>query len=592
MWPAFVASCLMVMSSGQLELNGPQNAVVVRDVAVPPGWKPGDKLSADQPADSAAAAQNYSPQPAAVANATAGETPARQRVPGDRPAVNYPPDSPTPQNAPPDQYAAPPSALPKPFVTRQTFFSLPAKTDAASSSASAASNGGMAGANAANGQIVEVQLFVSHDRGANWNFYTRVKPDQTRFTFRTANDGEYWFATRTLGRTGKFDPPTVNTPTIVVHIDTKPPIVQLSADAAAGGQVSSRWEISDPHLKPDTLTLQYRAQNSAAWQSVGINENSSSVTDNSMSGEATFWPTPGTQEVVLRAEVSDTLGNKAVAHAQVKLGQGGTASGALGRDARDIASRSPTADGAGMKAVTATANSRIGNKYPTDVAAALMSNPFLAYLPPDEKPRMVNSRVFELDYDLQSVGPSGVSRVELFGTRDGGRTWRSFGVDSDNRSPMTVRVDEEGLYGFQIVVTSGAGLGDPPPKSGDKPSIWIGVDLTRPTAKITSAAFGHGDSADKLIIAWEASDKMPTDKPVTLSYSTQPGGQYTAFAPNLENSGTYLWSIDGSVPPVVYLRLEVVDEAGNRTICDYPQPVVLDRSRPTGRIRDVRPAGM
>jgi hypothetical protein len=331
-------------------------------------------------------------------------------------------------------------------------------------------------------------------------------------------------------------------------------------------------------------------QNSSAWQPVTINENSSSVTETSLSGEATFWPTPGTQEVVLRAEVSDTLGNKAVAHTQVKLGQGGTASGALARDARNNSAGLSKADGPGMKAVTAAANPRIGNKFSADVAAALMNNPFLAYLPPDEKPRMVNSRVFELDYDLQSVGPSGVSRVELFGTRDGGRTWRSFGVDSDNRSPMTVRVDEEGLYGFQIVVTSGAGLGDPPPKGGDKPSIWIGVDLTRPTAKITSATFGNGDSADKLIIAWEASDKMPADKPVTLSYSTQPGGQYTPFAPNLENSGTYLWSIDGSVPPVVYLRLEVVDEAGNRMVCDHPQPIVLDRSRPTGRIRDVRPA--
>ena len=220
-----------------------------------------------------------------------------------------------------------------------------------------------------------------------------------------------------------------------------------------------------------------------------------------------------------------------------------------------------------------------------------MNNPYLAYLPPNEKPRMVNSRIFELDYDLQSVGPSGVSRVELFGTRDGGRTWRSFGIDSDNRSPMTVRVDEEGLYGFQIVVTSGAGLGDPPPKSGDKPSIWIGVDLTRPAAKITSVEFGSGNDENKLVIAWEASDKMLAEKPVTLYYSAQPGGPYTPFASNLENSGRYVWSIDGAIPPLVYLRLEAVDEAGNRTIYDHPQPIPLDRSRPTGRIRDVRPAG-
>ena len=65
----------------------------------------------------------------------------------------------------------------------------------------------------------------------------------------------------------------------------------------------------------------------------------------------------------------------------------------------------------------------------------------------------------------------------------------------------------------------------------------------------------------------------------------------TPFATNLENSGRYVWSIDGSVPPLVYFRLEVTDEAGNRAFFDHPQPIPLDRSRPTGRIRDVRAAG-
>ncbi len=244
-----------------------------------------------------------------------------------------------------------------------------------------------------------------------------------------------------------------------------------------------------------------------------------------------------------------------------------------------------------MRAVSAGANPKIGSKYSSDVASALLNNPFLAYLPPNEKPQMVNSRSFELDYDLQSVGPSGVSKVELFGTRDGGRTWRSYGIDSDNRSPMSVRVEEEGMYGFRIVVTSGAGLGDPPPKSGDKPSVWIGIDLTRPAAKITSAEFGSGENEDKLVIGWEVSDKMLAEKPVTLSYSAQPGGQFTPFASNLENTGRYIWSLDSSIPPLVYLRLEVVDEAGNHAIYDSPQAVPLDRSRPTGRILDVRATG-
>ncbi len=57
-------------------------------------------------------------------------------------------------------------------------------------------------------------------------------------------------------------------------------------------------------------------------------------------------------------------------------------------------------------------------------------------LPPGERPLMVNSRSFDLEYDVEGVGPSGIARVELWGTRDGGRSWSSYGIDNDNRSPI------------------------------------------------------------------------------------------------------------------------------------------------------------
>ena len=301
-------------------------------------------------------------------------------------------------------------------------------------------------------------------------------------------------------------------------IDTKPPTVLLSAESGQGGQVTARWEISDPQLKPDSLMLQYRIGSNGQWQQIAIGEKDSTITETTNSGEVTWWPMPGTQDIAIRAEVSDLAGNKAVGHAQVKLGQGGDAPAGVSKNNSNSESQ----------AVTANANPRVGNQYRPGSISTNQRNPELAFLPLGETPRMVNSRSFTLEYDLQAVGPSGVSRVELFGTRDGGRTWRSFGIDGDNRSPMTVRVDEEGIYGFRIAVTSGAGLGDPPPKSGDKPAVWIGVDLTRPTAKITSAEFGSGNNENNLVILWEASDKMLAEKPATLYYSAQPGGPLDA----------------------------------------------------------------
>jgi hypothetical protein len=542
MWQAVVGTWLMAVVGGQIELNAPQNVSAQPDTANQPVWSSTEETPpARQPVNDPFSV--YAPQ----------QQPAKENY---RPAPNDAADT----------SAAPSPALPKPIVTKQTYFSVPTHLDAPPS-------GG--------GQIVEIQMFVSHDRGAKWNFYNRTPPNQNRIPFRTAGDGEYWFAARSLDKAGKFQPQNVTEPTTIVVIDSKPPILLLSAEAGQGGQVTARWEISDPHLKTDSLSLQYRLASGGSWQRVAISDKDSSATETTLTGEASWWPTPGVQDIEVRAEISDAAGNKAVGHAQVKPGSGGNASSGVVND--DNASRP-------SKPVAAGANPRVGNQYQPGTISSNQRDPEMSYVPLGEKPRMVNSRTFELEYDLQSVGPSGVSRVELFGTRDGGRTWRSYGIDGDNRSPMTVRVEEEGIYGFEIVVTSGAGLGDPPPKSGDKPSIWIGVDLTRPTAKITSAEFGTGGNENKLLILWEANDKMPAEKPIALYFSAHPGGPWTPIATKMENTGRYYWPIDGSVPPLVYLRLEAVDEAGNRTLYDYPQPVPLDRSRPTGRIRDVRPA--
>jgi len=212
--------------------------------------------------------------------------------------------------------------------------------------------------------------------------------------------------------------------------------------------------------------------------------------------------------------------------------------------------------------------------------------------PPDgEQPRMVNSRLFELEYDVESVGPSGIARVELWATRNGGRSWEYHSTDDDNRSPLLVKVDEEGIYGFKVVITSGAGLGGQPPRPGDPPDVTIGVDLTRPVAQILSADQGIGPETGKLVITWDAHDAMLAPRPVTLSYGDGPGGSWVPIAADLGNTGRYAWAIPADLPSRVYLRLEVRDEAGNIGVHETSQTLTLDRSRPAGHIRDVRSLG-
>jgi hypothetical protein len=212
-------------------------------------------------------------------------------------------------------------------------------------------------------------------------------------------------------------------------------------------------------------------------------------------------------------------------------------------------------------------------------------------LPPGVRPHMVNKLEFELLYDVESVGAAGIAEVELWGTRDGGGHWSSFGLDEDSRSPMLVKVDREGIYGFRVVVKTGTGLQGPAPESGDLPDVWVGVDLTKPAASLVSADQGSGEEAGEMVIVWEADDERLAARPVSLRMSEAQEGPWHTIASGLENSGRYVWRIDQRTPKQVYLRLEVRDEAGNVRIDDSTEPVAIERVRPQGRIRDVRPSG-
>lgn len=213
----------------------------------------------------------------------------------------------------------------------------------------------------------------------------------------------------------------------------------------------------------------------------------------------------------------------------------------------------------------------------------------LEMLPIGERPNIVNSRRFELDYEVDSVGPSGIGEVELWGTRDGGRTWSSFGLDADKRTPLVVAVDEEGIYGFRIAVTSGSGLGGLAPRSGDLPEVWIGVDLTKPVARLAPIKPENGDRAGELTISWKASDVMLAEHPISLFYGETADGSWTPIASGIENTGRHVWQLENNLPTRVFIRLEVRDQAGNVQIATSDEPVSLDQMRPQGHIRTIRP---
>lgn len=546
-----------------------------------------------------------------------------------------------------------PDTLPAPITTRQTLFSIPFQIDRAQQATRAP---------------VEVQLYVSTDRGANWQMCNRARPEKGHFLFRAITDGEYWFLIRTLDGSGQLRPQRTDGPGLRVVVDTSLPQLELQARQGEAGQIVVRWQVVEPYLDPDSLKIQYRSGATSPWESVAIDHESIITSGPTRTGDVIWWPEssappiggafscPTEWAVEIRAEVSDAAGNSAVSHAKVSLDRLASADSRLGADPnRDAAATiggtarppaspwrasidspppaaarsdlpgvpSPPRDRVAARQQPAQPalgesrrNERIGTGVATPRAGAGSAQPpegsvaadvtpairnqyatpqqrardtgALA-VPPGIEPQMVNSRLFELEYQVDSVGPSGIQRVELWGTCDGGRTWRSFGADKDRQSPMLVTVRDEGLYGFRVAVQNSTGLGGEKPPSGDKPDVWIGVDLTKPTARILSAERGTGDQAGQLIIRWKADDQMLSLRPVSIACSETPSGPWSTIVSGLENTGRYCWSIDRRLPPQIYLLLEVRDRAGNLGTFETAEAVALAPFRPTVQIGKVRP---
>jgi hypothetical protein len=229
---------------------------------------------------------------------------------------------------------------------------------------------------------------------------------------------------------------------------------------------------------------------------------------------------------------------------------------------------------------------------PQRIPTPVPSEPEQEPLPPSQphQPRLTNSRRFRLEYDVETAGPEGLAAVELWGTSDGGRTWLKWGRDPDLESPLEVEVAQEGVYGFRIVVVGKHGLATSTPQSGDAADIWVGVDLTRPTAKLIRAAYGEGAMAGKLDIRWQAEDAHLGSRPITLLVGERPDGPFTVIAAGLPNTGQYWWDPQPRVPRQLFLRLEVRDEAGNVAIDQLTEPIRVEGLEPKGRIRGLSPA--
>lgn len=149
-------------------------------------------------------------------------------------------------------------------------------------------------------------------------------------------------------------------------------------------------------------------------------------------------------------------------------------------------------------------------------APATSAEPKVVALPPGVYPTVVRATRFELEYDDQVLGEEGIAKVELYGTRDAGRTWELLGEDADRRSPYTIEMPEEGVFGFRIAVAGKNGLASRAPKNGEMPELWVRVDLSEPIFRANLRPAGETSVVAEQPVAIAS----PSDKTAPVAQTT------------------------------------------------------------------------
>lgn len=464
--------------------------------------------------------------------------------------------------------------------------------------------------------LKSIELYVSSDQGRSWRLSTATTPSSKSFKFRAVSDGEYWFAVRTLDVEGRYNPgddkPIM--PDWRVVVDSKKPGLGVQAIGRHGSQATIAWDARDENLDMGTFVLEYSIPGSGEWKPVPI-------TRPSPNGESS-WDCGTAEPVRVRATVSDKAGNVQIAETQMGDGAAqhpnlaaskptdmerqapapiarmasaaGDRRGILGPQ-DPLARRSgpseewiDTPRAYGPESMTpATRGSESGRMpYSANRVPGEADSDTMREATPRRQIPILNSPKFPMNYVVDGAGPNGPATVELWVTRDNGKNWSRWAEDDDRVSPMMVDLGGEGTFGLAIVARSIAGQGDEIPRSGTVPQYSVEIDSTPPAMILNVIKVGVGSQSGKVLISWQAEDRNFGPRPIGIYYRPETSSQWLPIVENIENTGQYVWTPGPQVPPIFHIRIEANDTAGNRSAVDTTQyePVLLDRSRPKGRI--------
>jgi hypothetical protein len=444
-------------------------------------------------------------------------------------------------------------------------------------------------------RVREVRLWASDDLGYTWKEAGRTPPSRLEFPFKVPRDGEYWFAVQTIDTQGRAFPNGDQTaePSLKVFVDTTPPSVILEPKGRRASQIAVAWEIQDAHLVTSSFALEYQSQGAREddWRAVPLRS------DELLPSGAKTWDVGTADAVRVRASVKDRAGN--LRQAEITIADGLAAAPDQSSRNDPLAPPSPTRisnpshqldtdDPFAPQSPAAQPIADDGFEDPNAAARSARSQPPRANEQTPSQTLLVPSPQFPLKYSVEDAGSTGPALVELWVTRDGGRSWSRQAPDADRASPYPVDLGSEGSYGLWLVVQSASGLGDPAPAPGDRPQIWVEVDSTPPQVQLDPPRVGTGTNLGRVLITWRVTDPHLAEKPIVLSYRPDsPEAGWQPITERIANTGRYIWQVPQGVPPRFHVKIDVYDAVGNRASAettDFGPPVIVDRSRPKGRI--------
>lgn len=395
--------------------------------------------------------------------------------------------------------------------------------------------------------IVRLNLYVSEDLGRTWHYATNASPADRGFPYTAVHDGWFFFAVQTQDTANQLSPETARlTPGLKVCVDTARPVIALRPATPREGSVAIEWDIQDENLDPATLRIDYRplgSRNENEWLPLRVQQ---------VARGDQGWTPPYNVPVEVRLYVRDRAKNDAIATTSVTPG---AARGAP----------PPPPGGAGV--------------------------------PGGPPTQHVRNKEFQLRFNVEDEGPSGVDGVDVWVTRDSLVWQKQFQLSRTSpevqiekpanpgdkaQGVISVKVPSSGRWGFTLILRSGVGLSEPDPRRGDPPHVWIEVDDTAPTITLLNVIVDKDPPyAGRMTVYWKASDPFLRARPIVISYSDTPSGPWKELAKDLENTGSWMCDPKAQgLPYKFYLKIDAMDEAGNAGSVVSSKPVNIDLARP------------